>query len=123
APFIGEGLTSGSVALGVHLATAACALVTIGALIRRRFALARVSVALQASFIVWGWAWSQFPYLLPPTVPITAVSAPSITLSLTLWALGIGTVILFPSFVYLFRVFKGHGTSFQRIERSDRTGS
>jgi cytochrome d ubiquinol oxidase subunit II len=89
---------------------------TIVALFRRRFAIARVTAAAQASFIVWGWAWSQFPYLLPPRVSIAAAAAPPITLKLTLGTLAAGTVILLPSFLYLFRVFKGGGTSFERMQ-------
>ncbi|MCU0646777.1 MAG: cytochrome d ubiquinol oxidase subunit II, partial [Gemmatimonadaceae bacterium] len=54
APLVGRGLTTGSVAVFVHVATACAAIATLWALMRRRYQLARVSVALQASFIVWG---------------------------------------------------------------------
>jgi cytochrome d ubiquinol oxidase subunit II len=50
--------------------------------------------------------------MVPPDRTITALAAPRITLQLALWALGIGTLILLPSFVYLFRVFKRTGTPF-----------
>ncbi len=123
APQVGQGLTTGSTALAVHAATACTAIATIAALLARRFALARVTAAAQASFIVWGWAWSQFPYLLPPRATITALAAPRITLSLTLGALAVGTVILLPSFLYLFRVFKGGGTSFERLQEADPDGA
>ena len=42
---------------------------------------------------------------------ITALAAPRITLKLTLGALAIGTAILLPSFVYLFRIFKSGRTA------------
>jgi cytochrome bd ubiquinol oxidase subunit II len=115
APALGRGLTTGPVALSVHAATAFCAVATIIALLRRRFAIARATAAAQASFIVWGWAWSQFPYLLPPRALISTAAAPPITLKLTLGTLAAGTVILLPSFLYLFRVFKGGGSSFERL--------
>ena len=41
------------------------------ALRRRRYQLARLAAVAQASFILWGWAWSQFPWLLPPDQTIT----------------------------------------------------
>jgi hypothetical protein len=33
-----------------------------------------------------------------------------------LTVLGVGTVILLPSFVYLFRIFKGQGTAFKQLD-------
>jgi cytochrome bd ubiquinol oxidase subunit II len=120
APRLGQGLTTGAAAISVHIATACSALATIIALIRRRFTVARVTAAAQASFIVWGWAWSQFPYLLPPRATIAAAAAPPITLRLTLTTLAIGTVILLPSFVYLFRVFKPGTGGFDRAEQVQR---
>ena len=35
-----------------------------------------------------------------------AAAAPRVTLILTLWVLGLGTHVLFPPLIYLFRVFK-----------------
>ena len=46
--------------------------------------LCLVAAAAQASFILWGWAWSQFAQMLPPDQLITALAAPRITLKLTL---------------------------------------
>jgi cytochrome d ubiquinol oxidase subunit II len=53
---------------------------------------------------------------VPPSHTITELAAPRITQQLVLTVLGIGTVILLPSFVYLFRIFKGRGTVFERLE-------
>jgi hypothetical protein len=61
---------------------------------------------LQVSLILWGWALAQYPYLIPPDLTIRAAAAPRITLVLTLWILGGGALVLFPSLIYLFRVFK-----------------
>ncbi len=114
APLVFDGLTRGSVALGMHAITALAALTAIQALRRRQFARARLAAAAQATFIVWGWAWSQFPWLLPPGGSITMLAAPRVTLTLVLTVLASGTAILLPSFVYLFRVFKTGGTAFER---------
>lgn len=112
APLVFDGLTRGSVALGMHAVTAVAAVTSIVALSRRAYATARLAAAAQASFILWGWAWSQFPVLLPPDGSITALAAPRVTLTLVLSVLAVGTLILLPSFVYLFRVFKRGNTAF-----------
>jgi cytochrome bd ubiquinol oxidase subunit II len=114
APLVFEGLTKGSVALGMHVITGVAAITSIMALRRRRYQLARLAAAAQASCILWGWAWSQYPWLLPPDLTITEMAAPRVTLSLVLTVLAVGTAILLPSFVYLFRVFKTGGTAFER---------
>ena len=116
APLVFQRLTQGTTALGMHAVTAIAVLTTITALSRRQYQLARLAAAAQASFILWGWAWSQFPWLLPPSQTITALAAPRITLQLTLGVLAIGTAFLLPSFVYLFRVFKSGATVFESTD-------
>lgn len=73
----------------------------------RRFTMARRCAVLQVSFIVWGWALSQYPYLILPALTIGEAAAPSQTLRLLVLAIGLGAVVLLPSFYYLFRIFKG----------------
>ncbi|GAB1342657.1 cytochrome d ubiquinol oxidase subunit II [Gemmatimonas sp.] len=107
-----DGLTRGGTAMVMHAVTALAAATSLWALASRRFQIARLAAAAQASFILWGWAWTQFPWLLPPDRTITSLAAPRITLQFILGALGAGTVILLPSFVYLFRVFKRGETVF-----------
>ncbi len=113
APLVYNGLTKGSIALGMHGVTAVAAVTCIAALWRRHYLLARFAVAAQASFILWGWAWSQFPWILPPDLRIADAAAPPATLQVVVTILAAGTVILLPSFVYLFRVFKSGGTAFE----------
>jgi cytochrome d ubiquinol oxidase subunit II len=105
-PLMSRGLTASSWALPLHLATAVSAIAVFATLWSRRYRAARVLVGLQASCIFWGWVVSQYPYLVPPDLTIASAAAPEITLRLTLWALGLGTLVLAPSLVYLFRVFK-----------------
>ena len=102
-----DGLTNGRTALAMHAVTALAALTSLWTLVARRYQLARAAAAAQASCLLWGWAWTQFPWLLPPDQSITALAAPRITLQLVMTVLGVGTLILLPSFVYLFRVFRG----------------
>lgn len=73
---------------------------------KRKYRQARLLVAGQVIFIIGGRALSQFPNIIEPNISIYEVAAPPITLTLTLIALGIGSLILFPSFYYLFWVFK-----------------
>src|SRR5665213_1320493 len=67
---------------------------------------AREAAAAQVTFILWGWAVAQYPYVLPPSLTISATASPERTLTLTLWGLGVGACVLFPSLYYLFRIFK-----------------
>ncbi|HET6343787.1 MAG TPA: cytochrome d ubiquinol oxidase subunit II, partial [Myxococcota bacterium] len=89
----------------LHAVTAASALTVLWALWRRHYGLARIAAALQVSLIIWGWALSQYPFLVPPDLTLANTAAPPITLRLMLGALAAGTLILLPAFFYLFRVF------------------
>ena len=110
-PALGDGLLGRwhsvplLVVVGIAAATAGWALE------RRRFALARIATAAQASAILWGWPLAQFPYLLPPHAAIEEAASPPTTLRLVLIALGIGGLLLFPSLWYLFRIFKSRPTT------------
>jgi cytochrome d ubiquinol oxidase subunit II len=106
APLMRHGLTTAPWAPALHLATAVAAVTAIGALWRRRFRLARLAAAAQVLLILWGWALAQYPYLIPPDLTIRDAAAPRVTLVLVLWALVAGGLVLFPSLIYLLRVFK-----------------
>jgi len=54
-----------------------------------------------------GWAFAQFPYLVEPDVTIYSAAAPRATLQLLIVAIAAGVLVLFPSYYYLFRIFKG----------------
>jgi cytochrome d ubiquinol oxidase subunit II len=106
-PFVWHGLTASPWAVGYQVVVAGLALLTFTALWQRRFRLARVAAPIQAVLILSGWALCQFPFLLPPDLTIAAAAAPNVTLQLVLGALALGFVVLVPSLIYLFRVFKG----------------
>lgn len=114
-----DGLTTGTTALTMHAVTATAAALSLWALASRRFQLARFAAAAQAGCILWGWAWTQYPWMLPPDRTITSLAASRVMLELTLGALAIGTLVLLPSFVYLFRVFKRGETAFEREEETE----
>jgi len=82
------------------------ALITFWALWKRRYPVARIAAAAEVTLILWGWGVAQFPYMLPPDLTIAGAAAPLRTLNLTLIALILGAIVLFPSLYYLFKVFK-----------------
>ena len=106
APRVSQGLTASRWALPLHALTAGAAVGAIVALWTRRWRLARLCAAAQVSFILFGWAAAQAPFIVPPTLTLQAAAAPRRTLILFLIALAVGAVALFPSLAYLFRVFK-----------------
>jgi len=105
-PLVWQGLTASVWAPGYQVGVAALALITFAALWQRRYRLARVAAPIQAVLILGGWALCQYPYVLPPDLTIAGAAAPDVTLELVLAALALGFVVLVPSLVYLFRVFK-----------------
>jgi cytochrome d ubiquinol oxidase subunit II len=110
APLMGVGLLGSRWALPFHLATGAAAIVVLAALWWRRYHLARVAVGVQVSLIMWGWVLAQYPHVIPPDLTVTGTAAPEVTLRLVLTALGLGAIVLLPSLVYLFRIFKAAPT-------------
>ena len=109
APMVRGALMEGPWALPFHIVTGIAAVTAIAALWTRHFRFARVAAAAQVTFILWGWAAAQYPYLLPPSLTIDGSAAPARTLVLVLWTLALGACVLFPSLYYLFRVFKLQG--------------
>lgn len=107
APVIARGLTDHPFTWPLHSITAVAATTVFYALLRRRFALARLAAAAQGSMIVLGWTASQYPYLVVPDVALDAGGGNERTRRLLLVALAAGSVLLFPSLYVLFRVFKG----------------
>ncbi len=106
APLMRHGLLGSPWALPFQLITGLVAVGALAALVRRRYALARVAAMLQVSLVLWGWAWSQYPYVVPPDITIASAAAPVATLQVVIVALVLGALVLVPSLFYLFRVFK-----------------
>jgi len=120
APTVRAGISKGSWTLALHSFTAVFAMSAFYALWTRKYKLARVCVVAQTTMILLGWAVAQFPYLVEPNITIDSVAAPPVTLKLLLAALAAGAILLFPSYYYLFRVFKGE-TAFTTLSgKQDR---
>jgi cytochrome d ubiquinol oxidase subunit II len=107
APLMHEGLTRWWAP--VLLAwTSLFAIIALGALWFRKYALARIAAIGQVTMILLGWCVAQFPYFIAPDVTVGDAAAPQATLQVLIVALGLGAIVLFPSLIYLFHVFKGN---------------
>lgn len=107
APRIRAGLTDRPWTWPLHLATGVSALTALHALWRRRWRMARVAAAAQTTLILLGWTASQFPYLIVPDVTLAGAAGNPRTQRLLVVALGLGSLLLFPSLFLLYRIFKG----------------
>jgi cytochrome bd ubiquinol oxidase subunit II len=103
APRVWAGLLQAPSALVLHGVTAVAAFALLW---RRRFRLARVAAAMQAGFIVLGWAMSQYPYLVVPDLTVQSAAASPSVQRLLVVALAVGLVTVVPSIVLLLRVFQ-----------------
>ena len=88
-------------------ATTLCAPATLVALWRRNFRWSRAAAIGQVALILAGWSLAQYPHLITPDLTLSNSAAPTETLRLLIIALCAGAVLLLPSLVFLFRVFKG----------------
>ena len=106
APMVHAELMGSRWALPLHAGAVLAAVGALGALALRRYRLARVAAAALVSLVIWGWGAAQFPWLVPPDLTIAETAAPVTTLRFVSLGLMAGAVILVPSLLYLFRVFK-----------------
>lgn len=107
APHVAEHLT-GSVVGWLTLGGGAAALAgTAASLITRHFLLARPLAAATALLMVGGWGFGLHPWLVAGALRVEESAAPAVTLRLVGGALLVGSVILLPAYLYLYRTFKG----------------
>lgn len=106
APSIRRDLAASRWTWPLQIATAVAATGAIFGLWTRRYRAARLCAAAQVALILWGWGAAQFPYLVEPEITIYNAAAPRATMRLLAGALAAGALLLFPSFYYLYRVFK-----------------
>ena len=115
-----DGLLTKPLAIPLQLVTAVAAVTAIVALVRRRYALARVAAVAQVSALVWGWGYAQYPAMVPGVHDIRTAAAPAITLKLVAIGLAGGALVLVPSLWVLFQVFKSDTTSaFVRVDTAE----
>jgi cytochrome d ubiquinol oxidase subunit II len=93
-------------AIPLHVATALLAISSLTCLYVRKFTIARFFAAGQVACILWGWALAQYPFLVRPNWTVTNSKANDETLILVIISLMAGAFLLFPSFLYLLKIFK-----------------
>ena len=121
AAFIVHGVMFAPLALPLQIATATAALTALWGLANRRYRVARIAAPVQVSLILWGWAYAQFPEIIPGALSLRDAAAPDITLKLVVIGITGGMMLIIPSLAYLLRIFKGDGNAFDRLETSGPT--
>ncbi|MBA3967001.1 MAG: cytochrome d ubiquinol oxidase subunit II [Nitrospirales bacterium] len=106
APRLWGELTGSLWGLSIQLGIGGLTMVSLWFLMTRRYWWARTCAILQVTLSLWAWGIAQFPYLVPPYLTVFNASAPEITLRFILGAIVLGALVLFPSLLYLFHVFK-----------------
>jgi cytochrome d ubiquinol oxidase subunit II len=108
APALADGLLGR--ALPVIIVSVLAGVASIALLVVRRYAQARLTSSLAVATILLGWAAAQFPYILPPQLTIEDAAAGHATLVAMLVSLILGSILLVPSLIYLYRLFQRAGT-------------
>lgn len=90
---------------------------------RRHYLLARVAAVAEVVVLLWGWALGQWPYLIYPDVTVFNAAAPDAILLFVLRALPVGLLILIPSLLFLFAVFKGNNPATEEWRGNPQPGS
>jgi len=107
APVLWDGMTRRG--LPFVLLSALGGVASLAALARGGNRMARVAAAIAVGAVLWGWGAAQWPYLVVPDVTAEEAAAPATTMRLVAIGFTLGGLLLAPSLLALFRVFKmGH---------------
>jgi cytochrome d ubiquinol oxidase subunit II len=104
APVLWDGMLHAGLAFALVSATGG--LVSLVAVWRRRYRIARVGAIVAVSSVLFGWGLAQWPYLIVPDVTVADAAAPDPTLRVVAIGFAIGGALLAPSLYLLFRIFK-----------------
>ncbi|BBG00403.1 MULTISPECIES: cytochrome d ubiquinol oxidase subunit II [Pseudonocardia] len=80
--------------------------VVVALLLTRRYQAARLASAAAVTTILVRWAVAQCPYVLPRTLTVEDTARGRAMLEALLVALNVGTLVLVPSLVFLYRLFQ-----------------
>jgi cytochrome d ubiquinol oxidase subunit II len=112
APGLFAELTSGH-ALPATALSIAAGVASLVLLWVRRYVAVRITAALAVVGLLWGWGLGQYPNLLPG-VTLRDAAATNTVLAATLGALGVGAILLLPSFWWLYATFQRDHSTRQR---------
>jgi cytochrome bd ubiquinol oxidase subunit II len=88
------------------IATMLIGIGTAVALFYRYYYIARVLIVGETAFLLGSWGVSQIPYLVPPDITVEGGAGATSTLLLLLIGIIIGMIIVIPSMLFLFYIFK-----------------
>ncbi|WP_210504100.1 cytochrome d ubiquinol oxidase subunit II [Nocardioides xinjiangensis] len=109
APTLAEGLRGRAAPLVVL--SGLCGVATLVLLLRRRFAIARVTAVLAVAAVVSGWGVGQYPWLLVDELTLRDAAGADATLAGLLVVVGLAGVLVLPPLVYLFRLTQSEAWS------------
>ena len=107
APVLWEGMTERGIPFVV--VSVLGGLASLGATRAGASRAARASAAVAVAAVLWGWGAAQWPYLIVPDVTAEAAAAPEDTVRIVAVGFTLGGLLLLPSLLALFRVFKTAG--------------
>lgn len=90
--------------LAAVIISAAAGLISLALIFRRAYEASRLSASVAVAALLLGWAAAQRPYVLPPTLTLSAGAAATSTQVAVIISVGIGAIVLFPSLAVLFRL-------------------
>lgn len=97
----------------------AAGFVSLVALWRRWYKAAVIGSSAAVATVVWGWAVSQYPLLIPPEMTIASAKAPESVLRALAWSTAGGGALVAPALAYLFYLFKSQS----RVHSPEQTVS
>lgn len=104
APVLWHGMLSH--AFPLVLVTMLIGLATAVSLFYRYYHIARALIIGETAFLLGSWGVSQIPYLVPPDITVEGGAGAPSTLLLLLVGIIIGMIIVLPSMLFLFYIFK-----------------
>ncbi|GAC1454790.1 MAG: cytochrome d ubiquinol oxidase subunit II [Ktedonobacteraceae bacterium] len=107
APVLWQGMLNHAIPLVI-----ATMIIGVGAALSLYFAyyrISRVLIIAEAAFMLGSWGVSQIPYIIPPKLTVDAAASSPSTQLLLLVGIIIGMIIILPSILLLFYIFKYKG--------------
>jgi cytochrome d ubiquinol oxidase subunit II len=92
--------------IGFVAAVSALALAALGSTWFRWYRWARALAAATVVGVVGGWGVAMVPVLVQPDLTLQNAAAPAVVLWTTIAVFGAGSVVLVPSFLWLFHIFR-----------------
>ena len=104
APVLWRGMLSHG--LPLVIVTMLIGIATAAALFFRYYHMARALIIGETAFLLGSWGVAQIPYLVPPDITVEGGAGATSTLLLLLVGIIIGMIIVLPSMLFLFYIFK-----------------